>query len=55
MVEEVLGEIEQYRYERGEGLVKWLREQAENFDYDTIHRRLEEISEGRTDTEKAII
>jgi signal transduction histidine kinase/DNA-binding response OmpR family regulator/HPt (histidine-containing phosphotransfer) domain-containing protein len=41
--EEVLGELEQYRYERGEDLVTWLREQAENFDYDIIHQRLEEL------------
>jgi signal transduction histidine kinase/DNA-binding NarL/FixJ family response regulator/HPt (histidine-containing phosphotransfer) domain-containing protein len=41
--EEILRELEQYRYERGEELVKWLREQAENFDYDAMHRRLEEF------------
>jgi CheY-like chemotaxis protein/HPt (histidine-containing phosphotransfer) domain-containing protein len=39
--EEVLGELEQYRYERGEELIQWLREQAENFDYDAMHKRLE--------------
>ncbi|MDR1898690.1 MAG: response regulator [Treponema sp.] len=42
LTEEILGELEQYRYERGEELITWLREQAENFDYDAIHRRLEE-------------
>jgi signal transduction histidine kinase/DNA-binding response OmpR family regulator len=41
--EEILEELEQYRYERGEDLVKWLREQAENFDYDIMHKRLEEF------------
>jgi signal transduction histidine kinase/DNA-binding response OmpR family regulator len=41
--EEILEELEQYRYEKGEELVKWLREQAENFDYDAMHRRLEEF------------
>jgi hypothetical protein len=39
--ERVLGELEQYRYERGEELIQWLREQAENFDYDAMHKRLE--------------
>jgi CheY-like chemotaxis protein len=41
MIEEVLGELEQYRYKKGDELIKWLREQAENFDYDAIRRRLE--------------
>jgi PAS domain S-box-containing protein len=41
--EEALGELEQYRYERGEDFIRWLREQAENFDYDAIHKRLEEF------------
>jgi PAS domain S-box-containing protein len=41
--EEVLGELEQYRYEREGELVQWLREQAENFDYDAMHRRLEAL------------
>jgi CheY-like chemotaxis protein len=41
--EEILGNLEQYHYERGEELIQWLREQAENFDYDAIHKRLEEF------------
>jgi CheY-like chemotaxis protein len=41
--EEVLGKLEQYRYEREEDLILWLREQAENFDYDAMRRRLEEF------------
>jgi CheY-like chemotaxis protein len=41
--EGVLGELEKYRYEKGEDLVLWLREQSENFDYDAMHRRLEEF------------
>jgi signal transduction histidine kinase/DNA-binding NarL/FixJ family response regulator/HPt (histidine-containing phosphotransfer) domain-containing protein len=41
--EEILEELERYRYEEGEELVHWLREQAENFDYDAMHRRLEEF------------
>jgi HPt (histidine-containing phosphotransfer) domain-containing protein len=40
--EEILGELEQFNYEQGEDLIQWLREQAENFDYDAIHRRLED-------------
>jgi signal transduction histidine kinase/FixJ family two-component response regulator/HPt (histidine-containing phosphotransfer) domain-containing protein len=41
--EEVLGKLEQYRYETGEDLIRWLREQAENFDYDAMHQRLENL------------
>ncbi|MDR2631909.1 MAG: response regulator [Spirochaetaceae bacterium] len=41
--EEVLGELERYRYETGEELIIWLREQAENFDYDAIHKGLEKF------------
>jgi CheY-like chemotaxis protein len=41
--EEILRELEQYRYERREDLVQWLRERAENFDYDAMHQRLEEF------------
>jgi CheY-like chemotaxis protein len=44
--EEALGELEQYRYERGDELIRWLREQAENFDYDAIHQRLETLLGG---------
>ncbi|MDR2143592.1 MAG: response regulator [Treponema sp.] len=44
--EEVLGNLEQYHYEREEELILWLREQAENFDYDAMHRRLEEFLKG---------
>jgi HPt (histidine-containing phosphotransfer) domain-containing protein len=45
--EEILGELEQYRYREGQELIVWLREQAENFDYDAIHKRLEEFLKGR--------
>jgi CheY-like chemotaxis protein/HPt (histidine-containing phosphotransfer) domain-containing protein len=41
--EEILGKLEQYRYQKGQELIEWLREQAENFDYDAMHRRLEEL------------
>jgi signal transduction histidine kinase/DNA-binding NarL/FixJ family response regulator/HPt (histidine-containing phosphotransfer) domain-containing protein len=42
-VEEILGELEQYRYQEGQELIAWLREQAENFDYAAMRRRLEEF------------
>jgi CheY-like chemotaxis protein len=42
-VEEILGELEQYRYEREEEFMEWLREQAENFDYEAMHKRLDEF------------
>jgi CheY-like chemotaxis protein len=38
--EEILGELERYRYEQGEEFIAWLREQAENFDYDAMHKKL---------------
>jgi hypothetical protein len=41
--EMLLGELEQYCYERDGGFVLWLREQAENFDYDAMHTRLEKF------------
>jgi HPt (histidine-containing phosphotransfer) domain-containing protein len=41
--EEVLGELERYRYEKDGDLIIWLREQAENLDYDAMHKRLEEF------------
>ncbi|MDR1893458.1 MAG: response regulator [Spirochaetales bacterium] len=46
LTEELLEKIEQYRYETDDDLVRWLRDQAENFDYDAIHRRLEKLLEG---------
>jgi PAS domain S-box-containing protein len=45
---EILAELEQYRYEKGEDLIKWLREQAENFDYDIMHQRLAELLAGKS-------
>jgi hypothetical protein len=41
-VEAILQELERYRYEKEEGLVVWLRERAENFEYEAIHQRLRE-------------
>ncbi|MDR2094732.1 MAG: response regulator [Treponema sp.] len=42
-IEKIVGELEQFRYETGEELVRWLREQADNFEYDAIHQRLEKF------------
>jgi signal transduction histidine kinase/DNA-binding NarL/FixJ family response regulator/HPt (histidine-containing phosphotransfer) domain-containing protein len=42
-IEETLGKLERYKYEKGEELIVWLREQAENFDYDLMYKRLEEL------------
>jgi CheY-like chemotaxis protein len=42
-IEEILKELEKYRYEREEDLVKGLREQAENFDYEAMYQRLETL------------
>ncbi|MDR0642273.1 MAG: response regulator [Treponema sp.] len=42
-VEEILGELERYRYETGEELITRLREQAAAFDYDAMDRHLEEF------------
>ncbi|MDR2433801.1 MAG: response regulator, partial [Treponema sp.] len=42
-IEEALGELERCRYEKDGDLIIWLREQAENFDYDAMHKRLEEF------------
>jgi HPt (histidine-containing phosphotransfer) domain-containing protein len=41
--EDVLGDLKRYRYERGEELIEWLWEQAENFDYEAMRKRLEEF------------
>jgi signal transduction histidine kinase/CheY-like chemotaxis protein/HPt (histidine-containing phosphotransfer) domain-containing protein len=41
--EEILEELERYRYERGEDLILSLREQAENFDYEAIYRQLDAL------------
>jgi signal transduction histidine kinase/FixJ family two-component response regulator/HPt (histidine-containing phosphotransfer) domain-containing protein len=41
--EAILEKLEQYCYEREEDLIQWLREQAENFDYEAMRKRLEEF------------
>jgi CheY-like chemotaxis protein len=42
-IDEILGELERYHYERGSDLILWLREQAENFDYEAMRERLEKF------------
>jgi HPt (histidine-containing phosphotransfer) domain-containing protein len=40
--DKILGELERYSYETGGDLIRRLREQADNFDYDDMHEGLEE-------------
>jgi HPt (histidine-containing phosphotransfer) domain-containing protein len=42
LILEILDELEKYRYEKGEDLVRWLREQAENLEYGAIYKRMQE-------------
>jgi CheY-like chemotaxis protein len=42
-VEEILKELEACRYGQGQEFIEWLRERVENFDYEIIFKRLEEI------------
>jgi signal transduction histidine kinase/FixJ family two-component response regulator/HPt (histidine-containing phosphotransfer) domain-containing protein len=42
-VEEILGELERYHYQEGQEFIDWLREQAEDFDYDAMHKKLTEF------------
>jgi hypothetical protein len=45
-LEELLGKLEMYQYESGGDLVRWLREQMDNLEYDAIQKRLtEELTE----------
>jgi CheY-like chemotaxis protein len=41
--EEILEELERYSYETGGDLIRRLREQVDNFDYDDMHEGLEEF------------
>jgi CheY-like chemotaxis protein len=42
-MEEVLLELEKYSYESGDELIVWLRRRLDNFDYDAIRERLENL------------
>jgi len=41
-MDETLEKLETYEYERGGELVKWLREQVDNLEYEAIYKKLEE-------------
>jgi CheY-like chemotaxis protein len=43
-MEEIVSNLEKHRYESGEDLVKQLREQLDNLEYDSLRERLERIS-----------
>jgi signal transduction histidine kinase/CheY-like chemotaxis protein len=43
LMEEALGELEQYAYEAGGDLVFWLREQLDNLEYCAMEERLEKL------------
>jgi hypothetical protein len=42
-MEEALRELERYAYESGNDLIIWLRRQLDNFDYEAIQQRLENL------------
>jgi HPt (histidine-containing phosphotransfer) domain-containing protein len=41
-IDEIFNELEKYRYESGEELVRQLRQQADNFDYEAMLKSLQE-------------
>jgi CheY-like chemotaxis protein len=43
VMEEALIELERYSYESGDELILWLRQQLDNFDYELIQERLENL------------
>ncbi|GHV95758.1 hypothetical protein AGMMS50293_20780 [Spirochaetia bacterium] len=49
LMEETLAKLEGYEYESGSELVAWLREQADNLEYDAIGERLEKEIESNHD------
>jgi len=42
VMDEILEKLETYEYEQGGELVKWLREQVDNLEYEAIYKKLEE-------------
>jgi CheY-like chemotaxis protein len=40
LMEEIIVELEKYEYESGGELIRWLREQSDNLEYDAIQERL---------------
>jgi len=43
VMDEILEKLESYEYEQGGELVKWLREQVDNLEYEAIYKKLEEL------------
>ncbi|MDR1469949.1 MAG: response regulator [Spirochaetaceae bacterium] len=43
LMEDVIAEIDQYQYTQDSGLAAWLKDQAENLEYEAITKRLEEL------------
>jgi hypothetical protein len=43
VMEEILVKLEAYRYESGSDLIAWLREQADNLEYEAIRQKLATI------------
>jgi CheY-like chemotaxis protein len=42
-MEEIIGKLEAYKYESGDELVAWLREQADNLEYEAISEKIEKL------------
>jgi signal transduction histidine kinase/AmiR/NasT family two-component response regulator len=42
-MENIVSNLERFKYESGDDLVKWLREQLDNLEYDSLRERLEGI------------
>ena len=42
-MEDALKKLEAYHYESGNDLIQWLREQADNLEYDAIRKKLEDM------------
>jgi len=42
VMDEILEKLESHEYEQGGELVKWLREQVDNLEYEAIYKKLEE-------------
>jgi PAS domain S-box-containing protein len=43
LMDEVIAELDQYRYTQDAGLAAWLKDQAENLEYEAITKRLETL------------
>jgi predicted transcriptional regulator len=43
LMDEVIAELDKYRYTQDAGLAAWLKDQTENLEYKAITKRLEEL------------